>query len=65
MASRPASASNPSGRSTCRFGSALRRISARKRLPSRWWDFGVPIMPYLGDPATPSSWQSPTTPTSR
>jgi hypothetical protein len=60
-----ASASNPLGRSTCRFGSALRAISARKRSPSRWWGSGAPITPYLGGPATPSSWPSPTTPTSK
>jgi hypothetical protein len=27
--------------------------------------FRAPIMPYLGGPATPSSWPSPTTPTSK
>jgi hypothetical protein len=63
MASRPASESSPSGRSTCRSGSAPRRISARKHSPSRWWGSRVPTTPYLGGPATPNSWRSPTTPT--
>jgi hypothetical protein len=61
----PASASSPSGRSTCRSGSAHQTISARKHSPSRWWGSGACITPSLGGRATPSSWQSPTTPTSR
>jgi hypothetical protein len=55
----------PLGRSICLFGSALRAISARKCSPSRWWGSGAPITPYLGGLATPSSWPSRTTPTSK
>jgi hypothetical protein len=65
MASCRASASSPLGRSTCRSGSARKTTTARRRSPSRWWGSGVCTTPYLGDPATPSSWRSPTTPTSR
>jgi hypothetical protein len=55
----------PLGRSTCLSGSARRETTARRRSPSRWWGLGAHTTPYLGGPATPSSWQSPTTPTSR
>jgi hypothetical protein len=65
MASRRASASSPSGRSTCPSGSARRTITARRRSPSRWWGSGARTKPYSDGPATPSSWRSPTTPTSR
>jgi hypothetical protein len=53
----------PLGQIDLPFGSAPRRISARKRSPSRWWDSRAPTTPYLGGPATPNSWRSPTTPT--
>jgi hypothetical protein len=39
--------------------------SARRHSPSRWWGSGARTTPYLGGRATPSSWRSPTTPTSR
>jgi hypothetical protein len=52
-------------KSTCPSGSARRTTTARRRSPSRWWGSGAHITPYSGGPATPSSWQSPTTPTSR
>jgi hypothetical protein len=65
MALRWASASSPSGRSTCRSGSARRTTTTRRHSPSRWWDSGARTTPYLGGPAMPSSWRSPTTPTSR
>jgi hypothetical protein len=42
---------------------APQRISARKRSPSRWWGSRVPTTLHLGDPVTPNSWWSPTTPT--
>jgi hypothetical protein len=60
-----ASASSPSGRSTCQSGSARRTTSARRHSPSRWWGSGARNTPYLGGRATPSSWWSPTIPTSR
>jgi hypothetical protein len=41
------------------------RTTARRCSPSRWWGSGVHITLYLGGPATPSLWLSPTTPTSR
>jgi hypothetical protein len=53
----------PLGQIDLRFGSAPRRIFARKRSPSRWWGSRAPTTPYLGGPTTPSSWRSPTTPT--
>jgi hypothetical protein len=65
MASRRASASSPSGRSTCPFDSALRATTARRCSPSRWWGSGAHITPYLGGPTTPSLWLSQTTLTSR
>jgi hypothetical protein len=42
-----------------------RTTTARRHSPSRWWGSGARTTPYLGGPATPSSWRSPTTPTSR
>jgi hypothetical protein len=60
-----ASASSPSGRSTCLSGSARRTTTARRHSPSRWWGSGARTTPYSGGPATPSSWRSLTTPTSR
>jgi hypothetical protein len=65
MASRRASASRPSGRSTCQSGLAHQIISARKCSPSRWWDSGACTTPSLGGHARPSLWRSPITPTSR
>jgi hypothetical protein len=65
MASRRASASSPSGKSTCRSSSAHQPTSARKHSPSRWWGSGAHTTPSLGGRATPSSWRSRTTPTSR
>jgi hypothetical protein len=65
QASRQASASIPSGRSICRSGSACRTTSARRRSPSRWWGSGAHTTPFLDSRATPSSWRSQTTPTSR
>jgi hypothetical protein len=65
MASCRASASSPSGRSICRSGSARQTTSARRHSPSRWWGSGACTMPFLGGRATPSSWRSRTTPTSR
>jgi hypothetical protein len=62
---RPASASSPSDRSTCQSGLARRTTTARRRSPLRWWGSGARTTPYSGGPATPSSWRSPTTPTSR
>jgi hypothetical protein len=56
---------SPLGRSTCLSGSARRTTTTRRRSPSRWWGSGARTTPYLGGPATPSSWLSPTTPTSR
>jgi hypothetical protein len=64
-ASRQANASSPSGRSICQSGSAPQTISARKPSPSRWWASGAHTTPSLGVRATPSSWRSRTTPTSR
>jgi hypothetical protein len=55
----------PLGRSTYRSGSARRTISTRRPSPSRWWGFGVRTTPSLRVRATPSSWHSRTTPTSR
>jgi hypothetical protein len=55
----------PLGKSTCQSGSARRTTTARRRSPSRWWGSGARTTPYLGGPTTPSSWRSPTTPTSR
>jgi hypothetical protein len=52
MASRQASASGPSGRSTCQSGSAHRTTTARRRSPSRCWGSGARTTPYLGGPAT-------------
>jgi hypothetical protein len=37
----------------------------KETLPSRWWDSGARTTPSLGGRATPSSWRSPITPTSR
>jgi hypothetical protein len=37
----------------------------KETLTSRWWDSGMRTTPSLGGRATPSSWQSPITPTSR
>jgi hypothetical protein len=37
----------------------------KETLTFGWWGLGARTTPYLGGPATPSSWQSPTTPTSR
>jgi hypothetical protein len=65
MASRRASASSPSGRSIYQSGSARQTTSAKRHSPSRWWGSGVRTTPFLGDRATPSSWRSRTTPTSR
>jgi hypothetical protein len=65
MASCRASASSPSGILTCQSGLASQTISTRRRSPSRWWGSGVHTTPYSGGRATPSSWRSPTTPTSR
>jgi hypothetical protein len=59
------SASSPSGRSICRSGSARQTTSARRHSPSRWWGSGARSTPFLGSRATPSSWRSQTTPTSR
>ena len=55
----------PLGGSTYPSASARRTTSARRSSPLRWLDFGEHIMPSLGDRATPSSWRSRTTPTSR
>jgi hypothetical protein len=60
-----ASASSPSGRSTCQSGLARRTTIARRHSPSRGWGSGARTTPYLGGRATPSSWWSLTTPTSR
>jgi hypothetical protein len=65
MASRRASASSHSGRLTCSSGSARQTTSARRPSPSRWWGSGARTMPFSGGRATPSSWRSRTTPTSR
>jgi hypothetical protein len=54
-ASRRASTSSPSGRSTYRSGLARQTTTARRRSPLRWWDSGVRTTPYSGGPATPSS----------
>jgi hypothetical protein len=61
----PGKPSSPSGRSTCQSCSARRTTTARRHSPSRWWGSGARTTPYLGGPATPSSWRSPTTPISR
>jgi hypothetical protein len=42
MVSRRASASSPSGRSTCLYGSARRTTTARRCSPSRWWGSVTP-----------------------
>jgi hypothetical protein len=55
----------PLGRSICRSGSARWTTSARRHSPSRWLGTGARITPSLGDHATPGSWRSRTTPTSR
>jgi hypothetical protein len=55
----------PLGRLICQSGSARRTTSARRHSPLRWWGSGAHITPSLGDCATPSSWWSRTTPTSR
>jgi hypothetical protein len=39
--------------------------SARRLSPSRWWGSGARTTPFSGGRATPSSWRSRTTPTSR
>jgi hypothetical protein len=65
MASRRASAFSPSGRLTCLSGSARWTTSARRLSPSRWWGSGARTTPFSGGRATPSSWRSRTTPTSR
>jgi hypothetical protein len=57
-ASRWASASIPSGRSTCLSGSARQTTSARRPSPSRWWGSGARTTPFSGGRATPSSWRS-------
>jgi hypothetical protein len=44
-ASHRASASSPSGGSTCQSYSAHQTTSARKRSPSRWWDSGARTLP--------------------
>jgi hypothetical protein len=53
------------GKSTCQSGLAHQTTSARKLSPSKWWGSGARTTPSLGDRATPSSWRSRTTPTSR
>jgi hypothetical protein len=55
----------PLGQIDLRSGSARQTTSARRHLPSRWWGSGARTTPFLGGRATPSSWQSRTTPTSR
>jgi hypothetical protein len=65
IASRRASASSPSGRSTCQSSSARQTTSERRCSPSRWWGSGARTTTSLGSRATPCSWRSPTTPTSR
>jgi hypothetical protein len=65
MASRRASASSHSGRLTCSSGSARQTTSARRPSPSRLWGSGARTTPFSGGRATPSSWRSRTTPTSR
>jgi hypothetical protein len=45
--------------------STRQTTSARRRSPSRWWGSGARTMPFSGSRATPNSWQSRTTPTSR
>jgi hypothetical protein len=44
---------------------ARRTTSARRLSPSRWWGSGAHTTPFSGGRATPNSWQSQTTPTSR
>jgi hypothetical protein len=53
------------GRSTCPSSLARQTISARKPSPLRWSGLGAHITPSLGGRATPSSWRSRTTLTSR
>jgi len=64
MVLRRGSESNSSARSIYPSASAQQPTFARKCLPSRWWGFGEPTTPFLVVRAMPSSWLSPTTPTS-
>jgi hypothetical protein len=55
----------PLGQIDLQSGSARQTTFARRRSPSRWWGSGARTTPSSGGSATPSSWRSRTTPTSR
>jgi hypothetical protein len=62
--SSPGNASNPSGNSICPSASGLPPTSEGKPSRSRWSGSEEPTAQCWGGHATPSSWPSPTTPTS-